>query len=167
METSRGHELAKIIHQRVADLKEVCQEVDEELAARAPADRWSPKQVLSHLCGPDGVGHLPFLQSFLDSETPLIDLVTEDPFFTEKRAAMSFSRLVAECELNYEHVARFAEKLNEVQLARTAQIPKLKDTPLGEYPTLDGMIYGLGEFHLQSHIDHLREILTALGNGQA
>ena len=165
MATSRGNELAQIIRQRVAELKQVCLGVDENLAARAPADRWSPKQVLSHLCGPDGVGHLPFLKTFLDSETPLIDLVTEDPFFTERRAAMSFSGLVAECELNYEHVASFAEELNEVQLARTAQIPKLKDTPLGEYPTLDGMIYGLGEFHLRFHIDHLREILTALGSG--
>jgi hypothetical protein len=167
MATSRGKELAKLIRQRVADLKQVCQGVDEGLAVRAPAERWSPKQVISHLCGPDGIGHLPFLKAFLDSETPLIDLVTEDPFFTQKRAAMSFSGLVAECELNYEHVAGFAEELNEVQLARTAHIPKLKDTPLGEYPTLDGMIYGLGEFHLQFHIDHLCEILAALRSGQA
>jgi hypothetical protein len=80
---------------------------------------------------------------------------------------MSFSALVAECELNYEHVAGFAEGLTEAQLARTAHIPKLKDSPLGEYPTLDGMIYVLGDYHLQSHIDHMREILTELGNGQA
>jgi hypothetical protein len=162
METSRGNELAHVIRLRVAELKQVCHGVDEKLASRAPVDRWSPKQILSHLCGPDGVGHLPFLKTFLDTETPLIDLVTEDPFYTEKRAAMSFRELVAECELNYESVASFAEELNEVQLARIAHIPKLKDTPLGEYPTLDGMIYGLGEYHVQSHIDHLREILAAL-----
>ena len=167
MATSRGNELAQIIRQRVAELKQVCLGVDENLASRAPEDRWSPKQVLSHLCGPDGVGHLPFLKNFLDSETPLIDLVTEDPFFTERRAAMSFSGLVAECELNYEHVASFVEGLIEAQLARTAHIPKLKDSSLGEYPTLDGMIYILGDYHLQSHIDHLREILTEIGNGQA
>jgi hypothetical protein len=162
METSRGNELAHVIRLRVAELMQVCHGVDEKLASRAPVDRWSPKQILSHLCGPDGVGHLPFLKTFLDSETPLIDLVTEDPFYTEKRAAMSFRELVAECELNYERVASFAEELNEVQLARIAHIPKLKDTPLGEYPTLDGMIYGLGEYHVHSHIDHLREILAAL-----
>jgi len=162
MATSRGNQLAHIIRQKVADLKQACQGVDDDLSSRAPADRWSPKQILSHLCGPDGVGHLPFLKSFIDSDVPMLDLVTEDPFFTEHRAAMSFSELVAECERNYERVARFAVELTEEQLARKAHIPKLKESPLGEYPTLDGMIYGLGEYHVQFHIDHLREVLAAL-----
>ena len=164
MTTSRGKELAKIIRRKVADLKLVCQGVDEDLASRAPADRWTPKQILSHLCGPEGVGHLPLLRAFVDSDVPMIDLDTENPFFTELRAAMSFSELVAECELNYQRVADFAAELTEEQLARTAHIPKLKDSPLGEYPTLDGMIYGLGEYHVQFHIDHLREILAALSS---
>lgn len=166
MATSRGKQLAQEIMQKVAALKQVCQEVDENLASRAPADRWSPKQILSHLCGPEGSGHLPILKAFVDSDTPLIDLDTENPFFTEHRAAMSFSELVAECEMNYQRVADFATELTEEQLARKAHIPKLKDSPLGEYPTLDGMISGLGEFHVQFHIDHLREILAALaGSG--
>jgi hypothetical protein len=162
MATSRGNELAQVIRQKVADLKQVCQGVDENLASRAPEDRWSPKQILSHLCGPEDVGHLPLLRAFVDSDTPMIDLDTENPFFTENRARMSFSELVAECEMNYERVASFAGELTEEQLARKAHIPKLKDSPLGEYPTLDGMIYGLGEYHVQFHIDHLREILAAL-----
>lgn len=162
MATSRGNQLAKDIRQKVAALKKVCQGVDENLASRAPKDRWSPKQILSHLCGPEGVGHLPILRAFVDSDTPMIDLVTEDPFFTENRARMSIIELVAECERNYQSVANFAEELTEEQLGRKAHIPKLKDSPLGEYPTLDGMIYGLGEFHVQFHIDHLVEILAAL-----
>jgi hypothetical protein len=40
----------------------------------------------------------------------------------------------------------------------------MKDSPLGEYPTLDRMIYGLGVFHVQFHIDHLGEILAALSS---
>jgi len=167
MATLRGNELAHVIRQKVADLKQVCQGVDENLASRAPADRWSPKQILSHLCGPEGVGHLPILRAFVDSDIPMIDLDTENPFFTEHRAAMSFGGLVAECELNYHRIADFAAGLTEEQLARTAHIPKLNDSPLGEYPTLDGMIYGLGEYHVQFHIDHLREILAALGSRQA
>jgi hypothetical protein len=162
MATSRGNQLAQEIRQKVAALKQVCLEVDENLASRAPTDRWSPKQILSHLSGPEGVGHLPILRAFIDSDTPMIDLDTENPFFTENRAAMSFSELVAECEMNYQRVAKFAAELTEEQLARKAHIPKLKDSPLGEYPTLDGMINGLGEYHVQFHIDHLREILAAL-----
>ena len=162
MATSRGNQLAQDIRQKVAALKQVCQGVDENLASRAPKDRWSPKQILSHLCGPEGMGHLAILRAFINSDTPMIDLDTENPFFTENRARMSLIELVAECERNYQSVANFAEELTEEQLGRKAHIPKLKDSPLGEYPTLDGMIYGLGEYHVQFHIDHLGEILVAL-----
>lgn len=162
MATSRGSRLAQDIRQKVQVLKQVCQGVDENLASRAPKDRWSPKQILSHLSGPEGVGHLPLLKAFLDSDIPTIGLDTENPFFTANRARMSFAELVAECEQNYERVANLAAGLSEEQLARKAHIPKLKDSPLGEYPTLEGMINGLGEYHVQFHTDHLREILAAL-----
>ncbi len=166
MATSRGNQLAQEIRQKVAALKQVCQGVDENLASRAPADRWSPKQILSHLCGPEGKGHLPILRAFIDSDTPLIDLDAGNPFFTENRARMSFVELVAECVMNFQRVADFAAELTEEQLARKAHIPQLKDSPLGEYPTLEGMINGLGEFHVQFHIDHLREVLAALSGNR-
>lgn len=166
MATSRGNQLAQEIRQKVAALKQVCQGVDENLASRAPTDGWSPKQILSHLCGPEDVGHLPILRAFVDSDTPMIDLDTDNPFFTEIRARMSFSELVAECEMNYQRITNFAAERTEEQLARKAHIPKLKDSPLGEYPTLDGMINGLGKYHVQSHIDHLREILAALSSNR-
>ena len=166
MATSRGNQLAQEIRQKVAALKQVCQGVDENLASRAPMDKWSPKQILSHLCGPEDVGHLPILRAFVDSDTPMIDLDIGNPFFTENRARMSFRELVAECEMNYQRVANFAAELTEEQLARKAHIPKLKDSPLGEYPTLDGMINALGEYHVQDHIDHLREILAALSSNR-
>ena len=162
MATTRGNQLAQDIRQKVQVLKQVCQGIDENLSSRAPQERWSPKQVLSHLCGPEGTGHLALLRSFLDSDVPTINLDTENPFFTENRARMSFVELVAECEQNYERVAHLASELSEDQLGRKAHIPKLKDSPLGEYPTLEGMIHGLGEYHVQFHIDHLREILAAL-----
>ena len=164
MATSRGNQLAQDIRQKVAALKQVCQGVDENLATRPPKDRWSPKQILSHLCGPEGMGHLPILRAFVDNDTPMIDLDTENPFYTENRARMSFVELVAESERNYQSIAKFAEKLTEDQLGRKAHIPKLKDSPLGEYPTLEGMINGLGEYHVQFHIDHLVEILASLSN---
>ena len=166
MATSRGNQLAQEIRQKVAALKQVCRGVDENLASLAPTDRWSPKQILSHLCGPEDVGHLPILMAFVDSDTPMIDLVTGNPFFTDNRAHMSVSELVAVCEMNYQRIANFAAELTEGQLARKAHIPKLKDSPLGEYPTLKGMIDVLGAYHVQDHIDHLREIMAALSSNR-
>lgn len=160
MATSRGNQLAQDIRQKIQELKLACQGVDENLASRAPKDRWSPKQILSHLSGPEGMGHLPFLRAFLDRDIPTLDLDIGNPYFTENRACMSFGELVAECEKDYERVANLAAGLSDEQLGRKAHIPDLKDSPLGEYPTLEGMISGLGEYHVQFHIDHLREILA-------
>jgi len=162
MTSSRGNQLAQGILQKIENFKTVCNGVDEATASRAPSGRWSPKEILSHLCGPEGTGHLPLLTAFLKEETPTIDLQTEDPFFTETRAQTSFAQLVRECEQEYQGIARFAAELSDEQLGRTAYIPKLKESPLGDYPTLEGMIAGLGDFHLQSHTDHLKEILAEL-----
>ena len=166
MATSRGNQLAQDIRQKVAALKQVCQEVDENLASRAPTDKWSPKQILSHLCGPEDVGRLPILRAIVDSDTPMIDFDIGNPCFTESRARMSISELVAKCEMNYQHIANFAAELTEEQLARKAHIPKLKDSPLGEYPTLGRMINLLGVYHVQDHIGHLRETLAALSSNR-
>ncbi len=162
MTTSHSIELAGMIRRKAAELKEACREVDENLAARAPGDRWSPRMIISHLCGPEETGHTAFLKAFIDSDTPRLELNAGNPFYTDKRAAMSFSELLAACEANYEQVAGLVEGLNDAQLARMAHIPELKETALGEYPTLAGMINGLGEFHIQSHIEHLQEILAEL-----
>ena len=84
MATSAGNQLAQSIRQKIEELKKVCEGLDESTASRAPAGRWSPKEILSHLCGPEGSGHLPILEAFLDRDTPRIDIEIENPFFSEK-----------------------------------------------------------------------------------
>jgi hypothetical protein len=163
MAASTGTQLAQGIRGNIEKLKKVCEGVDESTACSAPAERWSPKEILSHLWGPEGPGHLPLLERFLDQETPRIDIEPGNPFFSEERSRMSFAQLFSEVEREYGRMAEYTEGLSEEQLNRKAHVPMLKDSPLGEYPTLKDFIGGLGAFHVQFHIDHMREVLQELG----
>jgi len=163
MTTSEGARLAQIIRQKVNEFKQICQGIDENLASRAPAGRWSPKEIVSHLCGPEGKGYMPTVRAILGQDTPLLEVEIEDPFFTGKRPSMTLAELLSEFEGEYAHLAEVTAGLSTEQLQRKAHIPVFKDTPLGEYPTLAEWINGMTEFHLDFHIEHMQEILKELG----
>jgi len=157
-----GARLADSIRQKAEEMDRLCKGLSEENASRAPEGRWSPKQIISHLCGPEGVGHLPALRLILEQDTPLIDLKAEDPFFTGKRTGMTMAELLAEFRKEYLQIAGFIAGLSEEQLGRKAHIPLLKESKLGEYPTLADFVGGLTAYHMDFHIKHMREILQAL-----
>lgn len=167
MPSSQGAQLSQMIHRKVEKLKKLCEGLDEATASRAPSGRWSPKQILSHLCGPEGVGFMPTTRTFLEKDIPRLDIEAENPFFTEKRSRMTVAQLLTELEKEYGRMADFATGLSEEQLARKAHVPLFKETSIGEYPTLATWIHALGEHHTGSHIDHMREILVALGVSSA
>ena len=67
MATLTGKQLAQGIREKIEALKKASEGLDESTAARAPAGRWSPKEILSHLLGPDG-GRLPNLMILVLSQ---------------------------------------------------------------------------------------------------
>jgi hypothetical protein len=158
-----GRELSQIMRQKTEEFKKLCEGLDERTASAAPVGRWSPKQIVSHLCGPEGGHLLSALRSFLDRETPELALQPGDPFFSDERSRMTFGELLAQFEREYNGAAAFVAGLSPQQLSRKAHIPALKESPLGEYPTLEAFIQGIAEYHIAFHLDHMREILRALG----
>lgn len=157
-----GKVTARAIRSKVAEFRKACEALNEESSSRAPEGRWSPKQIISHLCGVENGGHLPGMKAFVEQDTPELDMKAEDPYWSAKRSGMSLAELLSEFDREYAGIAAFVEGLSEEQLARKAHIPMLKDSPLGEYPTLSQWAFGLASFHIGFHIDHLREILQAL-----
>ncbi len=157
-----GKGIAREVYAKITEFKNACEGLDEESASRAPKDRWSPKQIISHLCGPDGTGLLPTLKIFIERDVPEINIQPENPQWSGKRSGMKLAELLDEFDREYTRIAKFIEGLSEEQLSRKAHIPMLKGSPLGEYPTLAQWAIGLTSFHIGFHIDHLREILQAV-----
>ena len=163
MASPEGLRLSQLVRQKSAEFIQVCKGIDEATASRAPAGRWSPKQIVSHLCGPEGIGFMAGIQTMLREDTPRLDIKPEDPFFTENRSRTPLAALLLELEANYNRIADLAAGLSAEQLARKAHIPLLKETPIGEYPTVAMWIEAIASYHVGFHIDHMKEVLAALG----
>jgi len=158
-----GNELARGIRQKADEFKNTCSGVDEATASRAPEGRWSPKEIVSHLIGSKEGGMLPMFKAFLEQDTPALDLQGGNAHFTADRARMSLNELLAEFEKQYANLADFIAGLSPEQLERKAHIPALKESPMGEYPSLGVFVGALAEYHITFHTDHMKEILEALG----
>jgi hypothetical protein len=144
-------------------MNRLCEGLDEATASSAPEGRWTPKMILSHLCGPEEIGILSALQVILQQDTPLLEMDAENPYYTGNRSKMTFSELWSEFQGEYGRMAALVETLSDAQLDRKAHIPLFKELPMGEYPTLAMFVQALVEFHLVDHIDHMKDILQGLG----
>jgi hypothetical protein len=162
MATAEGTRLITVLDNKVAAFKAVCKDIDETIASRAPEGRWTPKEIVSHLCGPEGIGFLNGIKRFIEEDTPRIDIIPEQTFMTDRRAGLSFPVLLKEFEEEHRRVDDYIATLTDEQLARKARIPLLKDSPLGEYPTLAVWVQAIADFHIAFHIDHLKEIVQEL-----
>jgi len=162
METMNAAQLSEAIRRKAGEFKRLCDGVDESTASRAPSGRWSPKEIVSHLCGAEGGGFMTTIRAFLEHETPEVDLHPGETQLSERRARMSFAQLLGEFDRGYGALAEFVSGLSPQQLARKAHVEALKESPLGEYPSLAVFLQGVADHHITFHIDHMREILEAL-----
>src|SRR3990172_11932081 len=114
-----GTSLRDALEQKMRELGETLEGMNEEDAARRPADgEWCCKEMLSHLMGDEGESFVSGLHRFLDEDTPLIGVVAGLPYYTPARQAMSLSELRAGVWRQYEEVADFIGSLSDEQLGR-------------------------------------------------
>jgi hypothetical protein len=153
-----GPSLEQQLDQKVQEIKQAVFGLTEEQASKPPAQgEWSANEVLSHLSGSDSTEFVARLKRILDEDTPRID-VTPGVSYYEQRKGESASQLLSEVESAYGEAGKFLGGLSEEQLNRKAQVPLLKETPIGEYPTLGQLAGALINFHLNDHVNQLRNL---------
>jgi len=152
-----GPTLQQQLNQKVQEIKQAVSGLNEEKASKAPGEgEWSAKQVLSHLCGQDDALSMYEFKRFLNEETPALGITPGS--YGDVRKDAPLSELVSKLDSDYAQIGTFLAGLNDEQLNRKAHIPFLKETPLGEYPTLGQWAIGLISFHLNDHVQQLKNL---------
>ena len=147
------------MEQKVREIKDALSGISDEQASRRPAPgEWCVKEVLSHLSGSETASFRDGMNIFLDEDTPEMDLTPGDSYYSPQREKLSFSELLSKVNDQYSGIGEFLAGLSEEQLARKAHIAFLKETPLGEYPTLAQWASAIMNFHLNEHINQLRNL---------
>lgn len=152
------------IESRLRELDEALAGMDEAKAGQRHADgEWCCKEVLSHLMGDESESYAAGLSRFIDEDSPLIGVVVGLPYYTPARQTMSLTDLRAGVWRQYQEVGEFLGGLSDEQLARKARVPLLKESPMGEYPTLAQWVGALLDFHLPDHINQIRNARQKIG----
>ncbi len=151
-----GPSLQQQLDQKIEEIRQTVSGISDETASRRPAEgEWCVKEVLSHLSG--GEGDFGILERVVQEDTPLADFEIGVSHY-EGRENMSVAELTSKVESTYGEMATLLSGLSEEQLSRKAQAPQLKETPLGEYPTLGQLAAAVINVHLNDHVNHLRNL---------
>ena len=143
---------------KMSELEAALAGVTEEEASRPIDGDWTIRHVLSHLLGSEGATLVERLQSFIDEDTPTVDVAVDDPVFTPARQRMSYAQLIDAVRNQYADMAAFLSRCTDEHLERRGHIPEyFKDTPLTDTPTLSLWATGLIQFHLTGHIMQIKE----------
>jgi hypothetical protein len=152
-----GNALSEQMAQKVGEIKQVVAGLSDEKASKPAAEgEWSAKQVLSHLCGDNDALSMYEFKRFLAEETP--DLGIAPGAHGDVRKGAPVTELVSKIESDYAEIGQFLSGLSDEQLARKAHVPFLKESPLGEYPTLGQWAGAVINFHLADHVNQLRTL---------
>src|SRR3990170_6851681 len=152
---SMGSALSEQLAAKVKEVTGAVAGLSDDQAAKPKAEgEWSAKQVLSHLCGDADALSMYEFKRFLAEETP--DLGLSPGNYGDVRKNASVKELVSKLESDYAAIGGFLAGLNDEQLGRKAHVPFLKETPLGEYPTLGQWAGAIVNFHLADHVQQLR-----------
>lgn len=150
-------ELSQAIEAKMDQIRELVSGVDEERSMQPPAPgEWCIKEVLTHLGADSAV--VESFRRIVEEDTPLIEVVPGQSHFDDVYRAKPVGELLQEVDTRYRELARFIGSLSGDQLQRRGHIPLFKETPFGEYPTLEQWANGLVNFHLASHVGQLQSL---------
>ncbi len=154
---SMGNALSEQMAQKVGEIRQTLAGLSDEGASKPPAEgEWSAKQVLSHLCGDSDALSMYEFKRFLAEDNPDLDLVPGNYGDAHKSAPLP--QLLSRIESDYAAIGSFLSGLSDEQLGRKAHIGFLKESPLGEYPTLGQWAGAVINFHLADHVNQLRTL---------
>lgn len=151
-----GPTLQQQVSQKVQEIKQAVAGLSEDKAAKQPADgEWCVKEVLSHLTGEENAVMMYQLNRILEEDTPTLTLIPGVSAYTDERKNAPLSQLLSTVEAQYSDLGKLFAGMSEEQLSRKAHIPFLKESPLGEYPTLGQWAMGIINFHLADHVSQI------------
>jgi hypothetical protein len=154
-----GPTLQQQLQQKVQEVKQVAGGLSEQQAQRRPAEgEWSAKEVLWHLTNRENALVMYECNRFLEEETPELSVQPGALTYGPEREKASVKELVSRLDGQYSELGKFLGGLNEEQLNRKARVPFLKDTPLGDTPTLGQWMFGIINFHLDDHLKQLQTL---------